>query len=272
MRRAIKSVLDQTFNNWEIVIVDNHSQDDTDDVCESFNDARIRLYKIHNNGVIAASRNLAIKRARGKYIAFLDSDDWWRPQKLEKSFECLEQGNDVVYHKLWRATKPRQKIFWIRSRIRELRHPIFNDLICNGNMLPNSSVVIRKHILEEMGGLSENIDLITVEDFDTWLRAAKITEKFKMLPETLGFYGFGDKNTSGPITAIKTSDVIFNYYSSGNSWWSNYAKGIAYYKVGNLDLAEKFLKRVHGNYVPYRAAIKSKILILYTQILRKYLC
>ena len=83
LKRALQSVFDQTFTDWEILVVDNHSIDETDSLIKSFNDPKIKLLKIHNEGVIAKSRNLGFKHALGEYIAFLDSDDWWKPKKLE---------------------------------------------------------------------------------------------------------------------------------------------------------------------------------------------
>ncbi len=77
--RALQSVMDQTYKNWEVIIIDNHSQDNTDEIVEAFKDPRITLLKIHNNGVIAASRNMGIRAAKGEWIAFLDSDDHWYP-------------------------------------------------------------------------------------------------------------------------------------------------------------------------------------------------
>ena len=105
LKRALQSVFDQTFTDWEVVVVDNHSIDNTDRLIESFNDPRIRLFKIHNEGVIAASRNLGLKHALGEYIAFLDSDDWWLPKKLEESIKYMNQGADIVYHDLFYVTK-----------------------------------------------------------------------------------------------------------------------------------------------------------------------
>ena len=110
LKRALQSVFDQTFTDWEVVVVDNHSIDNTDSLIESFNDPKIRLFKIYNEGVIAASRNLGLKHALGEYVAFLDSDDWWHPQKLEVSLKYLELGADVVYHSLFRVKKTNQKI------------------------------------------------------------------------------------------------------------------------------------------------------------------
>ena len=75
LARALQSVLDQTYTNWEAIVIDNHSTDNTDEVMASFADSRITLLKIHNNGVIAASRNIGIRAANSEWITFLDSDD-----------------------------------------------------------------------------------------------------------------------------------------------------------------------------------------------------
>ena len=90
--RAIKSVIDQTFTNWELIVVDNNSTDNTVEVVNNFLDERILVKKINNNGVVAISRNRGIRLARGVFVAFLDSDDWWKPQKLESALKLLELG------------------------------------------------------------------------------------------------------------------------------------------------------------------------------------
>ena len=194
LKRALQSVFDQTFTDWEVLVVDNHSIDNTDSLIESFNDPKIRLLKIHNEGVIAASRNLGLKHALGEYVAFLDSDDWWRPQKLEVSIKYLERGADVVYHRLFRVKNSNQRIFWRVVPARNIKSPVFVDLIVNCNAIPNSSVVVRKQILDEIQGFAEDRELIAAEDYDAWLRVAKISEKFQKIPETLGFYWAGGGN------------------------------------------------------------------------------
>ena len=147
LKRALQSVFDQTFTDWEVLVVDNHSIDETDSLIKSFSDPKIKLFKIHNAGVIAASRNLGLKHALGEYIAFLDSDDWWLPKKLEESIKYMSHGADVVYHDLFYVKKPGQRFNWRRTWRRKLKSPVFYDLIENGNTLINSSVVVRKKLL-----------------------------------------------------------------------------------------------------------------------------
>ena len=83
LKVAITSVVEQTYQNFEIIIVDNHSNDHTNEVVNSFNDNRIHFHKINNNGVIAASRNLGVDHTKGEWIAYLDSDDFWYPTRLQ---------------------------------------------------------------------------------------------------------------------------------------------------------------------------------------------
>ena len=90
IKPAIKSVLAQTYTNWELIIVDDCSTDNTDDVVGEFlADNRIKYFKNKQNSGAAVSRNYALQKARGKWIAFLDSDDLWLPQKLEKQVEFM---------------------------------------------------------------------------------------------------------------------------------------------------------------------------------------
>ena len=96
--RAITSVINQSYKNWELIIIDNFSIDNTQNVVESFNDKKIKYFKLKNNGIIAISRNYGIKKSSGEFIAFLDSDDYWLNNKLSISVETLTNKFDLVYH------------------------------------------------------------------------------------------------------------------------------------------------------------------------------
>ena len=186
--RAIQSVLDQTFQNWEAIVIDNHSLDNTDEVVGTFTDPRITSLKIHNNGVLAASRNLGVRVARGEWVAFLDSDDWWAANKLQV---CLEQQTDLVdlvYHDLGIARDRPGFLQSRKVRSRQVRKPVLVDLLVNGNAIANSSVLVRRRLLEEIHGIDENPDLCAAEDYNTWLRIARITDAFLYLPRILGYY------------------------------------------------------------------------------------
>lgn len=89
---SIQSVLNQTYTNWELLIVDDCSTDNTDDVVASFQDERIRYFHNAKNSGAALTRNRAMQEARGEWIAFLDSDDLWMPDKLEKQLKWMEEN------------------------------------------------------------------------------------------------------------------------------------------------------------------------------------
>ncbi len=92
---SIESVLAQTYPDWELIIVDDCSTDNTDEIVASFHDDRIRYLKNEKNSGAATSRNRALREAKGKWIAFLDSDDLWLPEKLEKQIAFMEKND---YH------------------------------------------------------------------------------------------------------------------------------------------------------------------------------
>ena len=98
LERCLKSIENQTIRNYEIIIVDNHSTDNTKTIVDNFKYLPIKYLLIHNNGVYAKSRNLGIKNSSGDIIAFLDSDDWWKENKLHESYKLLKKGYDMVYH------------------------------------------------------------------------------------------------------------------------------------------------------------------------------
>ena len=92
---TINSVLAQTYQNWEMLIVDDCSTDNSEEVIKSFGDPRIKYLKNERNSGAAISRNYALREAKGRWIAFLDSDDLWMPEKLERQIAFMEEGG---YH------------------------------------------------------------------------------------------------------------------------------------------------------------------------------
>lgn len=92
IRESIQSVLNQTYQNWELIIVDDCSTDNTDEIVTSIKDERIKYYHNDKNRGAAISRNRALREAKGRWIAFLDSDDLWMPEKLEKQISFMENN------------------------------------------------------------------------------------------------------------------------------------------------------------------------------------
>lgn len=278
--RAIKSVIDQTYPHWEMIIVDNHSADNTDELIAIFDEPKINLIKIHNKGVIAASRNNGLHASHGKYVAFLDSDDWWLPKKLEKSVQALESGADLVYHDLFLmppdAEKPK---FWKKAKTRSVKAPVFRDLLVNGSAICNSSVVVKRKLIQKIGGFSEDPELIAAEDYDAWLRVAKLTNSYFRLRDCLGYYTVGADNISGAECSLVNVKRLLELYENEIEKlrvdvpaWMCYLLGSSYYKRHIFGESKKYLQKVFLKFCPalwIRAAVILSIIFLKTLLSKK---
>jgi glycosyltransferase involved in cell wall biosynthesis len=211
LNRALQSVLLQTSKCWEVIVIDNHSTDNTDEVIANFADSRIAYFKIHNNGVIAASRNAGIRLARGEWIAFLDADDWWMDCKLQACLDCVNDNVDLIYHDL-KIVSDKVSIF--RRKIVnswQVKAPVLVDLLLRGNAITNSSVMVRKSLLVSIGGISENSELIAAEDYNTWLRISEITDQFLYISTTLGYYLEHSQGASKKDTTASQQFAVKEY-------------------------------------------------------------
>jgi cellulose synthase/poly-beta-1,6-N-acetylglucosamine synthase-like glycosyltransferase len=197
LREALESVRAQSFARWEAIVVNNYSKDDTVDVVASFNDDRIRLENFSNGGIIAASRNRGIALARGRYVAFLDSDDRWYPEKLARVVARLDEGSDLVGHGLrWFGDRVDRNVFCGPER-----RATFEALLYDGNCLVTSATTVNKASLEAVGGFSENPAVVTAEDYHLWIKLARSGIQMSFLPEVLGEYRFHSTNQTGRVVS-----------------------------------------------------------------------
>jgi len=216
LKKAIQSVVDQSFHDWEVVVVDNYSDDNTDEVIDSFQDTRVRLLKIHNNGIIALSRNKGIDASKGKWIAFLDSDDIWYKKKLKICCEYLNHDVDIIYHDL-KVSGDFNKLGRKILKGRVLKKPVLIDLLLNRNPVYNSSVIVRKSILDRVGLINTSPNMVASEDYNTWLKIAEISDNFLYLKEILGEYYFGGSNTSDRDVSESSKNASSSFEKHLNS-------------------------------------------------------
>jgi len=246
--KALNSVKNQTYKNWEAIVIDNNSTDETNKILNNITDTRIKHIKIDNKGVIAKSRNIGINEANGEWIAFLDSDDFWTKDKLEICIKNINVNIDFIYHCLESVNDNKKFIFKKKKFVgRKLNKPILNDLLVSsifkGTPIGNSSVFVRKKILNKIGGISENKKLITSEDFNTWLRIAEMTDNFKYINQKLGYFLIHEGSSQKNINlSIPQREAVINFMYLFNT-----------NERLNLELKLKYLS---GS---YNANIKNKI-------------
>ncbi len=211
IKKAIDSVISQSFQDWELIVVNNFSSDNTEEIVKAFNDPRITLRNFANNGVVSASRNEGIRLARGQYVACLDSDDCWYPEKLSLTRDVIQKENaDVVSHHLIRNING--KLGTLLKNGPE-RATDFSSLLFNGNCLTNSSVVIRRDCANQVGGFSTEQKVITAEDYEMWLKLSYSKFKFKIIDMALGEYYIHSTNLSSAIERhMKATLNVFEMY------------------------------------------------------------
>jgi glycosyltransferase involved in cell wall biosynthesis len=176
-------VQQQTRGDWEAVVVNNYSDDDTVAVVGAFQDPRIRLENFRNNGVIGASRNRGIQLARGDFIAFLDSDDIWLPHKLDLCMARFTPEIGLVGHDLER--------FGLASgRLRSgpAARATFRQLLLRGSCITPSAAIVRTDVLRQVGGFTEAPEMVTAEDYHLWLKLAAAGTSMAFIPEVLTRY------------------------------------------------------------------------------------
>jgi glycosyltransferase involved in cell wall biosynthesis len=264
LKRAIDSVLNQTFTNWEIIIIDNHSLDGTKDLVDNYNNPKIKMLLIKNNGNIAKSRNLGINKAKGKYLALLDSDDSWAPNKLQVCINTLRKKNILVYHDMYIQKKTKQIIFKKSGMCRDLKKPIYNDLILNGPAFPTSSVVIEKNVFKKIGFFDEKKNLITWEDYDAWIRLSKINEGYKKIDQVLGYRWVDSENTLTPSILINTIFLFKKKYLNNGIFpnWCKLALCKSYYHTNQINKSFDMIKKIDFKLLEINEKIKYILLYL----------
>lgn len=189
LKETIHSILNQTYTDYELIVVDNYSNYDFFKVIEEFDDERIRPFQNQNNGIIAVNRNYGIKQARGQYLAFCDDDDLWMPEKLEKQLEIVNDfpqtiiaTNLIIIDNIGNCVNER----CFEPYKSKLELYIHNKLSLSSVLVVNSGEI----------RFDEKENLIGIEDYSMWLKLIHRGFNVHILQCKLVKYREGNQNYS----------------------------------------------------------------------------
>lgn len=215
---SIKSVIKQSYQSWELIVVDDCSTDGTARIVESFSDVRIHYFRCDKNLGVAQARNFGIGRANGEWIAFLDSDDIWEPTKLEKQISLIENNNSakLVFTASAFINENGDRLDYILPAPEKVTA---KDLL-KQNVLSCSSVLIEKeYILKNPFPSGETIH----EDYVAWLKILNEINAAYGINEPLLIYRVSSDSKSG--NKLKAAKMQWNAYKE---YGLNYNERIYY--------------------------------------------
>jgi len=258
--KSIQSVLNQTYQDFEIIVVDDSSTDSTEDVIKNLDDLRIIYIRHKENKGPSAARNTGIKVANGEYIAFQDSDDEWFPEKLEKQLDLFNNSAHevgVVYSGFYRI-EPDKKRYIPLNRVTQKEGNIHNELL-KGNFIGAPAVLIKKKCFEKT---NFDEDLHALEDWDLWIGISKYYD-FRYINQALfqSYYTQNSVSTDQNKTIDALKIILMNHLDDFNKHKKILSKH--YFKIGvrlcsNGDLKngrDYLIKAVNAHYLNIKALL-----------------
>jgi len=211
LRRAIQSALAQTYHDFELIIIDDGSTDNTERLVKSFSGEKIRYIRYGENKGPAAARNTGIQSAKGAYIAFLDSDDEWMPEKLEKQmriFETAPPEVGLVYTGFFKMTNNKRRCRRFGG-LTPNDGDIFRNLLSGGFVLP-SATLVKQECFERAGMFDKRF--FPIEDWELFLRMSRHYQ-FKCIAEPLViYYPQPDSVSANQSTRVRPYKLILETY------------------------------------------------------------
>ncbi|WP_155010343.1 glycosyltransferase family 2 protein [Priestia megaterium] len=212
--RAIKSVLNQTYKNIEVLIIDDASTDGTKDVIKNISDVRVKYFVLKENTKGTLPRNFGIEKSTGEYIAFLDSDDEWFPNKLELQLDYIKshetESDPILCFTNANILINKKKTIKVKNEKCFLEDDIVNYIFEKNNFVQTSTFMIRAEIAKQV---QFDSTLTKHQDYDFCIRLQNKGVKFLLLEKNLTLY-YSDINSnqisSFSVEKIKTSMEWFN--------------------------------------------------------------
>ncbi len=253
IQTTIKSVLSQTFQDWELIIIDDGSQDKTLDIINKIQDPRIKIFSYPNAG-LAASRNRGFSHSIGEFIAFLDADDLWTPDKLEAQLKALQDNPQAAVAYSWCDCIDESGKFLRTSSHSNANGDVYAKLLLTDFLDNGSNPLIRRQALAEVGEFDESLP--AAEDWDMWLRLAARYHFISVpAPQILYRVSFTSMTTNVERQEVEMRKVIERAFSQA-------PKSLQYLKRYSLGNIYKYLtfKAIEGTPVRSRGIVAARFL------------
>lgn len=209
LSRSVESVLNQTFSDFELIIVNDASTDSSKEVIDTYDDQRIIYLEHERNLGGSAARNTGIKAANGSFIAFQDSDDEWLPEKLEKQIKIMAEAPvsvGVIYTGFWRIRGDSKE--YIPGAANQVKEGNIHLELLKGNFVTTQAVLVKKECFQKAGMFDETLPRL--QDWELFLRISKFYE-FCYIPEALVNSFFTEGSISSkPKALIDAIEIILN--------------------------------------------------------------
>ncbi len=203
IKETIESVLKQSFSDFEIIVINDGSQDSTLDVVNGICDSRLKVFSYPNAGVSAA-RNRGIDQAVGEYISFIDADDLWTADKLEAQFKALQANPQAAVAYSWTNWIDESGQFLRAGSHLSVNGDVYTKLLLRDFVESGSNPLIRKQALAEVGDFDRSVT--PAEDWDMWLRLAARYE-FVAVPSPQILYRISPKSASFNVWKMEAGSL-----------------------------------------------------------------
>ena len=231
--RAIQSVLNQTYQDFEIIVVDDGSSDNTEEVIKKIHDNRIYYYKHEKNKGGAAARNTGINLAKGEYIAFQDSDDEWLPEKLSQQINIIKSlpvDVGMIYTDMWRIDTSGKKFYW-KSPGNNKKNNIINCKVFDDVMgIGLVTTIIKKECFEKAGIFDEEFKRFI--DLELFLRLSKFYKFYHIKSPMVKYYDVGEGISHDVNSLVDAYELIFKKYDQ-NKIFNKRSLSRHLYSLGN---------------------------------------
>ncbi|MBW4664429.1 MAG: glycosyltransferase [Chroococcus sp. CMT-3BRIN-NPC107] len=256
IKETVESVLQQTYQNFEIIVINDGSQDETLAVINNIQNQKIKLFSYSNAG-LSASRNRGFARACGEFITFLDADDLWTKDKLEAQLEALQQNPQAAVAYSWTDHIDEDGKFLRPASYTSCNGNVYERILVGNFLACGSNTLIRTQALKQVGGFDESLN--SAEDWDMWLRLAPYYE-FVVVPRPQVLYRISPYSMSVNIFKMEAASlqVIERAYNQA-------PESLQYLKQESLGFLYKFLmsKALQDNVKKQRGLKAAKVFVNY---------